>query len=559
MKPLLFLSYKSFLNGLIRALSSPRRVIGVLFFVGYYFMVFLRPTFTQPLPSRLTTGPTGVLEFPPLQIIDALVFGIFSLLTMFMMMGTATQLRGFQPADVDVLFATPISPKVVLLFRMARDYFFTLIVPFIIVLFGLRPVQIGWVTIFRNMPNPEYSSMAIRLTVLGWILLSMVWVTINYSFSLAINRSDLKSDRNRRIAGWTISALLLGAIAYVAWSLSRTTSAEDAMAIANSPVLRSIFFTATLATKMTMSAFHANVWEGLTGFGGMVAIIAICFAYAFRNAGWMYDQAAVKGFKSKTMRDLQRKGDTFAMLAESARSGKVKAGRATWMFRLQWQGAAALVWKELILQGRGLWGMWAGLGLLGVAMGMMALFIEDKEMAKPVLFFVMQGSAVFMATTALSQTGFIELLRRVDLQKPLPFKPQVTVAYEILSKSLLGAATCVLSSLVAMIIQPYFWQPALGAMILMPCVSYLLSSTMFLVIVLFPDLDDPSQKQFRGLMMMLGTVLMLVPGIATFAILWTLGLPIPLAAIVAGAICVGTGILVSYASGGIYASYNPSE
>lgn len=559
MKALLFLSFRSFINGILRAFSSPRRIIGVLFFVGYYFFWFVRPAMTRPMPHTFGSSPTGTLEFPPLVIIDALVFVIFAFMTMFLMMGTTTQTRGFQPADVDVLFPTPISPKTVMFFRMARDYFFTLILPFFIVLLGLRPVKIGWESLFKNMPNPEYSGMAMKLIFLNWILLSMVWISINYALSLAVNRSDNASDRNKKIVTWSVVSLILGSFAYIAWSLSQSHTSQDLLNIANSPILRSVFFTASLATMSTMATFHGNLAMGILGMGGLIGLIALAFAYSLKNAGWMYDQAAVKGFKSKAMRDLQRKGDTFAMLAEHARSGKVKAGKATWMYKLRWQGAMALVWKEVILQVRGLLGMWIGLSMLGVALCLMPIFVPEKDMAKSIMFFVMQASTAFMATTAMAQTGFIEVLRRVDMQKPLPFKPQVVVAYEILSKSLLGSIVCILSSLIATIIDPSFWQYSLGAIFLMPGFSYLLSSTMFLVIVLFPDVDDPSQRQFRGLMMMIGTAIMALPALLIFAGLWAIHTPAWIAGAVAGAVCIGISLLASSISGGLYASFNPSE
>ncbi|MBX3118039.1 MAG: hypothetical protein KF784_03170 [Fimbriimonadaceae bacterium] len=559
MKPLLFLSYKSFLNGLIRAFSSPRRIIGALFFLSYYFFWFIRPTMGRPMPSSLGGRINGVLEFPPLQIIDALVFGIFALLTMFLMMGTATQTKGFQAADVDILFPTPIHPRIVLVFRMARDYFLTLFLPFLILLLGFQPVRMGWEALFRNMPNPEYSGMAIRLIFLSWILLSMVWISINYALSLAINRSDTQSDRNRKILGWSVGILVVVAFAHIGWEVRQSQSSQELLSIAGSPVLRTIFFTASLATRMTMAAFQANIWNGLAGFGGLLTLIVVAFGYAFQNAGWMYDQAAVRGFKSNTMRDLQRKGDSFAMLAEHARSGKVKAGRARWMFRLRWQGAMAIVWKEIILQVRGLLGLWIGMGLLGLFICLLPVFLPSQEMAQAIFYFVMQASAAFMATTALAQTGFIEVLRRVDLQKPLPFKPQATVAYEVLSKALLGSLVCLLSGVVALIIQPSFWSAVLGGLLLMPCFTYLLSSTMFLVIMLFPDVDDASQRQFRGMMMMIGTGILSLPGVVVFGGLWALGVPIWIAGAVAGGACVGIGLLASWVAGGLYASFNPSE
>lgn len=563
MKPLWFLTCRSFVNGVKRALSSPRRLIGLLFFTGYYFMFFIRPALMNGRGfSGLPPGaPVGKLEFPPLEIIDAFAFGILALMSLFMMLGVMAQQTGFKPADVDVLFPTPVPPRAVLLFRMLRDYIFTLILPFAIVLFGLRPVKMGWEAVFRNFPDSAYSGMTFKALTLSWFLMSMSWIAITYAISLFINRSDRQSTRNKRILAWSISLITIGTFAYIVFESRQMTDAKQILELAQSPVLRTVFFTATFATQLTMAPLTGDVFGGLLGAGALLSLVGGALWVAMSQAGWMYDQAAVKGFESVGIRAAQRRGDTMGAIAELARRGKIRAGRQTWVHRLRMQGAWALMWKEFFIQTRGMIGMLVMLSLMGIAFCMLPALVpnRDNELGLAPMYFIMQAVSLFMITLALAQTGFIEVLRRVDLQKPLPFAPPTIVFFEICAKSLLGIFVGVTGGIVAVILNPSLWPFVLASFIYTPALSLLLSSTVFLVTIMFPDFEDPTQRQFRGLMMLLALAVLGLPPTAVFLGLWFVHVPVWLAALSGAMICLGVSLLACVFSGRLYETYNPSE
>lgn len=562
MKALWYLTYKTFLNGTKRALSSPRRLIGLLFFVGYYFMVFIRPALYSPRGDfRLPGQVVGKLEFPPFEVIDAFSFSILAGLSMFMMLGVAAQQTAFKPSDVDVLFPTPVNPKVVLLFRIARDYLFTLLLPLMLAVLGMRPVMMGWEAVFRNMPHPEYSGLTMRALLASWSLMAMCWVTITYAISLLINRSDRASTRNKRILGWTMAVLILGTLGYIVWRSSRIEDLGGILELVRSPILRSVFFTATLANQMVLGPLEGDLLMAALGGGGLVAIIAGALYVAITQAGWMYDQAAVKGFDNASVRLAQRRGDTMGAIAEMARLGKIKAGRKTFVHRLRMAGPWALMWKEFFLQTRGMMGMLVLLGLMGIVICLLPAMITPKkgDMGTPAFFFIMQASALFMMTMAIAQTGFIEVLRRVDTQKPLPFSAPLVVLIEVASKALLGIVVSVIASLIALIINPPLWPYVLAALIYSPSLSLLLSSTVFLTTIMFPDVDDPTQRQFRGLIMILAIIILGLPPTGAFIGIWALGMPAWIAAIIGGIICLGMSALACVVSGRLYESFNPSE
>jgi hypothetical protein len=167
---------------------------------------------------------------------------------------------------------------------------------------------------------------------------------------------------------------------------------------------------------------------------------------------------------------------------------------------------------------------------------------------------------VYMLAMASAQTGFIELLRRVDLQKPLPFTPAVTVFWEVLSKAVAPSVLGLISALVGVAFAPSAWAYALAGVLLTPALALILSAVVLLVIVLFPDIEDPTQRMFRGLMMLLGIALAVLPGgIVLLGGILAFDLSPLIVAIPVIAINVGLCFLLSSLAGNLYASYNPSE
>lgn len=563
MKPLLYLTYKTFWNGVKRALGSPTRLIGLLFFVGYYFMFFVRPAMFggREFDRAFSRGGNPILDFPPLELLNGVAFAVFAMLSLFMMLGGMAQQGGFKQSDVDVLFPTPIPPRMVLVFRMIRDYLLTLIVPFFFALVGFMPVKAGWEALFRNIPNKEYAPLVFRAGFMAWMLMAMCWVALNYAISLTINRSDLGSDRNRKMLFWGLGTAIAATVFYAAYALSRATGASDVLAVSFSPLLRSVLFTASFATMLTLAPLEGSLTQGLLGAGGLLAILGLSFAVAFRQAGWLYDQAATKTSANAGLKQAQRQGDIFMAVAESARSGKTKTRRFDWLGRQNMRGPWALIWKDLFLQFRGMLTVIIILFVIGVMMALLPVLAPEAEekLSQGAFFLMMQGFALFTSTLSLANVGYLEMLRRVDLQKPLPFSPSVSVLFEVASKAVLGIIVCAVASVLATVLRPSMWPEALAAVLFVPPLSVLMSAVVFLVIILFPDMDDQTQKQFRGLLMMLSLAVLALPPILAFIGLAIAGLPIYVAALAGALLCAGISWLVIAIGGRQYAQFNPAE
>lgn len=559
-RPLLYLTYRSTFNGIKRALTSPRRLISLLMIVGYYFLMFIRPAMRTGRLDSDFSDRFPKLDFPPLEFIDAGVFTIFAAMSLFLMLGMFTVNLVYRAADVDILFPTPISPKTVLMFRIVRDYLATLIAPLLLAIIGLKPVRLGFEFMFRDAP--EHMGLTIRLLTIGWLFMSLTFVCLGYAMSLWANRTDAKADNRSRFAGWATFAGIVLIGVYLWFGFSHVVDLKGGVAVLQDPILRTIFFVGTMATEMVMAPIGPHgIWGGLFGAGGLMALSVVGIYLALRQVGWLYDMAAMRAqFHSKEKR-LQRSGDMAAIVAERARQGKVKRIKQTAINRVRWTGPWAMIWREILFARRSAMGMFAMMTVMAGFFVLMPTFMPAKEREMPIGIFVlfMQAMGSFMISTSVCATGFMEVLKRVDLLKPLPFSTTKIIFYETMAKVAFPTVVVWFFSLIAMVIRPSIASYALAGIFVAPGFNLLVGGTHFASALLFPDLEDASQRQFRGLVALLAVAILGSIPVGALAGLLALGTPPPVAGLVCGAICAGFGVLASAFSAQLFAGFNPAE
>jgi hypothetical protein len=545
-------------NGLRRAFTSPRRLIGLAFLVLYYLLLF-RPAFTRPAGSPEFGGRFGEgIPFPPMQIVDAIVFGGFVLLSLIFLLGAGAVKGTFRAADVDVLFPTPVDPRLVLGFRLLRDTLLTLIIPLIVVLLLYRPAAAGWTAMFRDVPSPETAGYVLRTAVAAYLLLTLAWVTIGYASGLFLNRPSDLHDRLRTAFSWLVAAGFIGLAGTVAYLVS---DPARLVALAHHPALRLALIPPSAATMLAMAPIQGSWLLAVTGGGGLLALAGLGLWACLRQSGWLYEHAAMRVDATANAQALARQGDTFGVLADAARRGKLRAGRTGWIGRLRLKGAAALVWKEYIVQSRAM-----RLVLLvqflvvgGMLSVMPALTMQGRARTAGLFFLAMQAFGAFMFAAIQAQSGFIEMLRRVDLLKPLPFTPVRTVAPEIAAKAFFPALASLVGAAVFVALRPEAWDAALASAILMPTLALVLGSLFAVLSVLFPEVDDPTQRGFRALVNLVGLVLLGGPGLLVFGLLLAAGLSPAIAALPVAAVNVLLAMLGARVAGDLYGGFNPSE
>lgn len=564
MRPLLYLSLRSSLNGLKRALKDPKRLIGLLFFVAYFGWF---------LGGRIFGAKSGIelgdrlrnqaLDYPPTNILSSVSFFIFALLSLVFMAQAGTQKPGFRQADVDVLFATPVSTRVVYLYRLLRELLLTLATPLILILMFWRSGGELWRTFFRDVPQAASPGDAMAVAVLAWMLLSVAWVSVLNAVMLFTNRSDVWADRMRARLNWSMAFVFAATVGFVFLHLYGKLSFSAVMDLGQSVVLRTVFFSGTLASWLVMGPL-AGQWT-LTALGalGLLAMAFFGYRLALTQIDWMYDQAAIKVAEGSVTADRQRKGDMLGAAAEQARRKPGKRSRRQgWLHRLNMPGAWALVWKEYFLLSRGTLAILLMFLVVTVGSGLMSLLAPTSgRLSDPggVTLLVILTGCAFATSTTLSQMGFIESLRRVDLLKPLPFTPTRVAFFDILSKAVMSALPTLPAVVLALAFRPTMWQWGLAALLASMSLCLVVCSSGFLVMVLFPDIEDPTQRGLRGLVQMLAMGAMTLPGILVVIGLLVLRMSPVLATLAGMAVSLGISMVCALISGRLYADFNPSE
>lgn len=564
LKPLLFLTFRTTLNGLKRSLTSPSRVLYVLFFFAYYVFLINRFALIIAGPSyvRVPESLKAKLAFPPLDVVDAIAFAFFTAGWLVMLVALTSNQNPMRPADVDVLFPTPISPKAVLGFRIVRDYFFTLLTPLFIALLGMRASKMGWEALFRGMPHAEYSGLALRAMAVSWLLMALCFVAIVHAVNLYVNRSDRNGDRNRFLLNLIVSVYLLGFIGFLVYWFSHHPGVQSAISLADSPGFRAIMLLPTFACELTMAPFRADLKAGLLGVFGLVFVILLGLRIAFSQIDWFYDECAVKGFAVDATRNLQRKGDIAGIMAQRARAGRYRVRRRPLASRLNLRGSWALVWKELIVQPRTLMFFISLMFVLEFFLSLFAAWMGHLPAAQSVpggMLVLIQGSFTFMISTVIGQTGFNEVLRRVDIEKALPFSSFDIVLKEVIARSMIGTLTCWLGSLGFVLLNPRGWQYALASSIATPTACAVLLAAMFLVTVLFPDMDDTTQRQFRGIVTIFSFAASGFLPLVVFIVLIFAKVPIVFCSIGSALASLGVAWLLITIAANVYGSFNSSE
>jgi len=566
-RPLLFLVSHSFVNGVKRALGTPKRLITLVAFLGYYAWVATR-SYTSPrtIPMPASRISLPHLQYSIIQILDALVFAVFMFLSMTLLIQLPSYNRTMTAADIDVLFPTPVSPRLVMFLRVVRDYLATLLIPLVIGIFTWRPISSAGFLV--NVPHPETAGYVFRTAAYAWILLAMVWTVFGYATTLFVNRSDLASDRNAKILSLGTAGLVLSAAGYMTYQLAHSWSVPTMMALAGSPVLRITFFLAHLGSMFALGPLTGMQNTFVSGFA-FLAMMAAGLAVALSQVGWMYDQAAVRGFETTESARLRRSGDMTAILADQARRGKLKSGRQTWLHRLRVRPWGAMIWREAVVQRRSFRGATLIIVISAIIYSLLpvALYrapgskVSAQLMVVGFMFLGCQVMGVFMFIMASSSNGYVELLRRIDLLKPLPFSPARLMAVEVFAKTFIPITVSLGCTVIALIGCAPLWPYALAHLMYGPSLAIMLSSSVLVVTLLFPDVDDGTQRGFRGLMQLLGIAVATAPGVSVFiglTIVVPNHSPLP-GAVIASMINVGVTIGLTIAAGYLYLGFNPTE
>ncbi len=328
------------------------------------------------------------------------------------------------------------------------------------------------------------------------------------------------------------------------------------MAIPNSPITRALLFPIAAAADLALSPLYGELGKAIVSLLFLGGGAAVLLWLATKQADYLYDMAARQIANTQTSREARQKGDQSLLVLRAAREGRMKPRTLTWLTRKNAIGKWAILWREGILAIRSNLMHFVLFGSMTV---MLSLFPAlDSKKTTAAISVMIQFFMIVTVAMVFGQTGFMETLRRVDTQKPLPFNSITVCAMEALGKALMPSVIALIAALALLIAQVGAWQYALAMAMGLPSAAVVVVCVQFIVILLFPDVQDPTQGAFRGLTQFLGAAIAVMPGFVVAVGLAAL-LPVPIATL--GGILVNAGVaaVLLYFAARLYAAYNPSE
>ena len=518
MKALLYLNYRCFINGVKRAFTSGRRILGLLFGIAYFTFFFLRPFGGGGSSKSSEKGLERAMSFMkdlPVTIgaVETVIFGVSILWVFFSLMGLTSYQGRYRQSDVDNLFPTPVSRRLIMVFRFIRDVLLAFLVPLLLLLFLGKPFVGGLSSMLSRLPNPDGASLVPRVGMIGYFIASIAVVAVGYAVSIWLNRPTDKADLYRKIFGWSVALFVFGTSLAFVLQVRAQPNWDGIQAVLSQGWMRVIFFPAHLLAAISLSPISANTVGGWIGVASFLAIGGIGLWAYLRQEEWAYEIGALSANKTAEITESQRRGDVYATLAASARQGKMKTRRWNFLDKARWTGLWALLWRDLCLSSR--FGFWAWFGTLALSLPLVLLivFIPDKGKGGPAILGIMAFAMTAFIGGVSSSASFMELLRRGDLIKPLPFPPAKLFAFEVFAKSIQNVFAIVVTFVLLIVAKPglyALWIALLPSSVLL---AANLCAVMALVLVLFPDIDDPTQRGFRGMMNLLGMMIGLGPAV----------------------------------------------
>lgn len=579
LRPLIFLFVRQTVNGVKRAIRDPRRLVGLLFFLFYMGVGPFRAVLMgrsagqserglnriseeafQDLPSQLGKSPELFL--------NAVVFAGMATVLYFSVISLLSYRGSFKPADVDVLFPTPVSPKLVLLTRIVKDSLVTMIFPLLLYAIsignGIDPRS------FSGKLGLQSMALVTRLGFLSYLLIALAFVAFGYGTSLYFNRQEAAVDGQRRTFGWLLALFGVAGVVYVGLGLYRTFGVDSFVSLMSPLWLRSLLFPAELATLLVMSPVQGGLINFGLGFAGLIGFIWLGVAYALRQSQWLYEIGAIRATTMSELMETSRKGNTYASMAARAKKGKFRAKSSQWVKRWRPHGLMGLVWKDVTLQFR------AGLTInsllpilvVGILLALPTIIqVTSGEAMSPgsldrIFYLPWSMSHVILIFTAFgaAQGAFNEFLKRTDVLKPLPFSASSIAWAEILSKALPQLLPVFITYGLIFVKYPSEYLAVIGGLLFTATASLFAVSLVCLIVMFFPDIEDPAQTAFRSLVqlflfaagMALPVTLYAVPIVA---LKWS---PL-IASLLPSALFMVAAFVCSLIAGRLYMNFNPKE
>jgi hypothetical protein len=568
-RPLWFLTFKLFVNSLRRAFGNPTRAILTLVMIGFILLaiggnlisILFEPPKTPPTPVQPLMLPTHALTGLMMIMHLALILMAF----------TPTNARAnigfFVEADVNYLFPTPLDRfKVFRFLLLARglfgSFFLMLLISFYYVVFGRASIRQ-----LSTFMEPQVGA---------WGLLSypLIYGTMSVALIMGSVRLGLHAYHHPRV--WSrcwivmISVLLLitGILGWYGYRAAESGGLfwQGVYQGLSNPLIYALLLPVRAPADAGVIVYNGWTPALFAGWFFWLGLAIMMHASLRRQAGWLYEFAGAMAQKRSRMQSAQRNPMevVYQQAAERAQQGKLRAKRIRLFERWVPTGAWALLWRDLLLgfrlNGTGSW-IFQVLILFGAVSALVAvkLFAGEKagRVVVPVVGMVQYIVAILFIIGSLY--GLMDLLKRMDFQKPLPLPAFKVVLIETLPAILFLGLMLFVIMLTALATFPDKASLWLYLFVVEITFMFPMSLGLLVLVMMNPDQTDYTQRLLLGFLMFPIVIIAGLPGGVLVLICFLAKVPLWLnAMLVISANAAMTAVMASVAASK-YEAFNPTD
>ena len=569
---LLFLTVRVMVNSFRRAFENPLRavltILVLIFIVCGWGSALLAMLIEPPRPPR---APIPALD-PTVALGRSMVI-VLGLHIAYIVLGLLPSFsRGwlsyFVEGDVHFLFPTPIKPltlfRGLLLVRGAIGIaaLMLMLIIYLILLGGRSMRQLAMVA------TPQAGSWSLLAYPLLFLVMSLALLWLG----VAIRLMEMERPRVLTwfwvgIVSWALVGvgLVVGRAWFLVQQAGQPTFAALQASIEWLPAMLWLLPARSLSDAMLVvyQGWTPAIGLGLLFWLGVLLWADRCIV---REAGRLYELAAFMAQRSSRLR--MARGDPMqaayqrALERMSERARPVRTLR--WLERWTPRGVWALLWRDLLLSWRlqG-WGLVLMLLLLvaipTVPLALMRYLIEKDSLGAAKAIYLMMQYTIMLMMAFGSYYGIVDLLRRVELQKPLPFSSRAVVLVESLPTALLVLIMQMVVALAAILLYPQAWGFWLGMGLVVASFAPVLQMAMWMLALLNPDPNDYTQRLVLGLLMFPVLVLAGLPGGLILLLGLILKLPLALIALLTVLANLSVGAMFVAINSRLYEQFSPVD
>lgn len=553
-RALAFSSYRRFINGAKRAMTSPGRLIALVVSFGYLFLLVPRIFVIDGSRIRLPEELIGIGAVG--QEIGQYVFLGFAGLAVLQLMQIASGGILMRSSDVDCLFPLPIRPAIPMALTLLRTYGMTIMSSLVIVLIFRESIGTAVSEIGSQTGQPGSVTSMIGFGALAYILLFLGLIGATQTISIWLFRDRPERPWRRKLVG---SIAILMAVAIGAYLFAGFSDMNNLVSTLNSPALRIMLFPATLASWLTVWPLVEGPW-GPVGLGGSLAFAVVMNFTAFAQARYLYEATAMQAGTREAKKSTQSKGDFYVATAKMFGS-KQKKWKPSWFLNVSGVGLVLASLQMLLLTRT-----WLKYLLIAINLAFLPMYVMmARELSNlttrgdEVLLFLAGVMFFVFIQMAHLQGGAIETVRRFDLIKTLPVSNRELLLADCIGKSLVAILFGVLVALCGIIFAPTFAWVHLVLGLNICTLVFFMAATSLAAQIALPDDDDAAQRALRAMVILLGIGAAGLGGLLLGLLGGWIGVPFPITMTMFAAMTVIFAVVIIELVSVSIRNFNPAE